>query len=154
MAIMREDRIKRGKQKRYVNSNVKEFDVETYGEINLFGESIEECMPEKFPHIVQLGNLRVNRTHFGNPQQFRVYSPKGECPTLNCCFAPMILINDGEYKIRKLSGFECMRLMGVEDEDIQKLVDGGLSNNQLAQLAGNSIVVDAMSEFFKELIKH
>ena len=47
-----------------------------------------------------------------------------------------------------------MRLMGVEDEDIQKLVDGGLSNNQLAQLAGNSIVVDVMSEFFKEMIKH
>ena len=53
-----------------------------------------------------------------------------------------------------MSGFESMKLMGVEDEDIQKLVDGGLSNNQLAQLAGNSIVVDVMSEFFKEMIKH
>ena len=92
MSILSEDRIKRGKQKRYVNSNVKEFDSEIYGKTNLFGESIEECMPEKFQHIVQLGNIRVNRTNFGNPQQFRIFSPKGECPTLNCCFPPLIFI--------------------------------------------------------------
>lgn len=154
MGALSEDRIKKGKQKRYVNSNVNEFDTAICGETNLFGEPIEECVPEKFPHIVQLGNIRVDRTHFGNPQHFRVYSPKGEAPTLNCGFSPIIFINDGEYKLRRLSGFECLRLMGVEDEDIQKLVDGGLSNNQLSQLAGNSIVVDIMSEFFKELINH
>ena len=44
--------------------------------------------------------------------------------------------------------------MGVEDEDIQKLIDGGLSNNQLCQLAGNSIIVDVMAAFIPEMLKY
>lgn len=155
MSKLQDDKIKKGKQSFFVNTNVKEFDTETYGEFNIFGERIEDTLPEKFPHLVQLGNQRVNRRMFNNPQGTRVYSPKGTCPTLTVAMSPKFLIKDGdEYKVRQLSGFESMRLMGVEDEDIQKLVDGGLSNNQLAQLAGNSIVVDVMSEFFKEMIKH
>lgn len=156
MSRIKDEKKVRGKQSNYVNTNVKEFDGEGWAtETNLFGETPEEATPEKFPHLVQLGNLHIDRTGFYNPQDTRVYSPKGTCPTLTLSFSPRFLIKDnGEYRVRRLSGFESMRLMGVEDEDIQKLVDGGLSNNQLAQLAGNSIVVDVMSEFFKEMIKY
>ena len=155
MSKIKEEKRVKGKQHKYVNTNVKEFDTDMWGEVNLFGERLEDIVPEKFPHLVQLGNLHVDRTGFYNPQDTRVYSPMGTCPTLTLSFRPRFLIKDGdEYKVRRLSGFESMKLMGVEDEDIQKLVDGGLSNNQLAQLAGNSIVVDVMSEFFKEMIKH
>ena len=155
MSKIKDEKKVKGKQSNYVNANVKEFDTDMWGEYNLFGERIEDTIPEKFPHLVQLGNLHVDRTGFYNPQDTRVYSPMGTCPTLTLSFSPRFLIKDGdEYKVRRLSGFESMKLMGVEDEDIQKLVDGGLSNNQLAQLAGNSIVVDVMSEFFKEMIKH
>ena len=155
MSKIKDEKKVKGKQSNYVNTNVKEFDTDMWGEYNLFGERIEDTIPEKFPHLVQLGNLHVDRTGFYNPQDTRVYSPIGTCPTLTLSFSPRFLIKDGdEYKVRRLSGFESMRMMGVEDEDIQKLVDGGLSNNQLAQLAGNSIVVDVMSEFFKEMIKH
>lgn len=155
MSKIKDEKKVKGKQSNYVNTNVKEFDTDMWGEYNLFGERIEDTVPEKFPHLVQLGNLHVDRTGFYNPQDTRVYSPMGTCPTLTLSFSPRFMIKDGnEYKVRRLSGFESMRMMGVEDEDIQKLVDGGLSNNQLAQLAGNSIVVDVMSEFFKEMIKH
>ena len=155
MSKIKDEKKVKGKQSNYVNTNVKEFDTDMWGEYNLFGERIEDTVPEKFPHLVQLGNLHVDRTGFYNPQDTRVYSPMGTCPTLTLSFSPRFLIKDGdEYKVRRLSGFESMRMMGVEDEDIQKLIDGGLSNNQLAQLAGNSIVVDVMSEFFKEMIKH
>lgn len=155
MSKIKEEKKVKGKQHNYVNTNVKEFDTDVWGETNLFGERIEDTVPEKFPHLVQLGNLHIDRTGFYNPQDTRVYSPKGTCPTLTLSFSPRFLIKDGdEYKVRRISGFESMRLMGVEDEDIQKLVDGGLSNNQLAQLAGNSIVVDVMSEFYKEMIKY
>ena len=155
MSRIKDEKKVKGKQSNYVNTNVKEFDTDMWGEYNLFGERIEDTVPEKFPHLVQLGNLHVDRTGFYNPQDTRVYSPMGTCPTLTLSFSPRFLIKDGdEYKVRRLSGFESMRMMGVEDEDIQKLVDGGLSNNQLAQLAGNSIIVDCMSEFFKEMIKH
>ena len=155
MSRIKEEKKVKGKQHNYVNTNVKEFDTDMWGEYNLFGERIEDTVPEKFPHLVQLGNLHIDRTGFYNPQDTRVYSPMGTCPTLTLSFSPRFLfIDNGEYRVRRLSGFESMRMMGVEDEDIQKLVDGGLSNNQLAQLAGNSIVVDVMSEFFKEMIKH
>ena len=155
MAIIKEEKKVKGKQSNYVNTNVKEFDTDMWGEYNLFGERIEDTVPEKFPHLVQLGNLHIDRTGFYNPQDTRIYSPLGTCPTLTLSFSPRFLfIDNGEYRVRRLSGFESMRMMGVEDEDIQKLVDGGLSNNQLAQLAGNSIAVDCMSEFFKEMIKH
>ena len=155
MSKIKDEKKVKGKQHNYVNTNVKEFDTDVWGETNLFGERIEDTLPEKFPHLVQLGNLHIDRTGFYNPQDTRVYSPKGTCPTLTLSFSPRFLIKDGdEYRVRRISGFESMRLMGVEDEDIQKLVDGGLSNNQLAQLAGNSIVVDVMSEFYKEMIKY
>ena len=155
MSKIKDEKKVKGKQSNYVNANVKEFDTDMWGEYNLFGERIEDTVPEKFPHLVQLGNLHVDRTGFYNPQDTRVYSPMGTCPTLTLSFSPRFMIKDGdEYKVRRLSGVEELRLMGLEDEDIQKLVDGGLSNNQLCQLAGNSIVVDCMSEMFKNMIKH
>lgn len=155
MSNIREDKRQQGRQSNYVNTVVKDFDETTGVEINLFGETMEESVPEKFDHIIQLGNLRKNRTKFANPQDGRVYSMKGVCPTLNISSPPQFLVEDnGEYKIRNLSGIESLRLMGVDDEDIQKCVDGGLSNNQLFQLAGNSIIVDIMSSFIPEMLKH
>lgn len=147
-------KVKKGKQNKYVNTIVKEHDEECIGGENLFGESLDSIDLGKKPYLIQLGNLRVPRTNFGNPQDGRVYSAKGSCPTLTLCMPPKFLIEDnGEYKVRELSGFESMRLMGVDDDDIQKIVDVGLSNNQLTQLAGNSIVVNIMSEFFKSMVK-
>ena len=161
MSIIKEEKRVKGKQSKYVNSLVKEFDKDSWGnDLNLFGETPEEAFKnsvgEKIPHLVQLGNLHIDRKidGFHNPQDTRIYG-SGTCPTLTLSSSPRFLIKDGdEYKTRKLSGVEELRLMGVEDEDIQKLIDGGLSNNQLCQLAGNSIVVNCMSEMFKELIKH
>ena len=155
MSKIKDEKKVKGKQSNYVNTNVKEFDTDMWGEYNLFGERIEDTVPEKFPHLVQLGNLHIDRTKFYNPQDQRIYSPLGTCPTLTLSFSPKFLIKDGdEYKTRRLSGVEELRLMGVEDEDIQKLIDGGLSNNQLCQLAGNSIIVDCMSSFIPEMLKH
>lgn len=154
MSRIKDEKKVKGKQSNYVNTNVKEFDTDMWGEYNLFGERIEDTVPEKFPHLVQLGNLHVDRAKFYNPQDQRIYSPLGTCPTLTLSFSPKFLIKDGdEYKTRRLSGVEELRLMGVEDEDIQKLIDGGLSNNQLCQLAGNSIIVDCMSSFIPEMLK-
>ena len=54
------------------------------------------------------------------------------------------------YRIRKLTPRECWRLMGVKDEQFNKLHD--LSNTQLYKLAGNSIVVDVLMGIFKNLL--
>ena len=53
------------------------------------------------------------------------------------------------YRIRKLTPKECWRLMGVRDEQFDKLHD--ISNSQLYKLAGNSIVVDVLMGIFKNM---
>ena len=54
-------------------------------------------------------------------------------------------------RIRKLTPKECFRLMDVSDEDIEKLLNSGVSNSQLYKLAGNSIVVSCMTKIFSQL---
>lgn len=146
--------VNKGKQSKYVNTIVKEHDEECVTGENLFGESLDSIDLGKKPYLIQLGNLRVPRTNFGNPQDGRVYSGKGSCITLTLCMPPKILIDDdGEYKVRELSGYEGLMLMGVSREDVDKMKASGLTNGQLMKLAGNSIIVDVMSSFFKEMIK-
>ena len=55
-----------------------------------------------------------------------------------------------QYRIRKLTPRECGRLMGVSDEDIDKM-EAVNSNTQLYKQFGNSIVVDVMCAMFKNL---
>jgi len=147
-------KVKKGKQDKHVNTIVKQYDEEIVGGENLFGEKTDEIDVDKTPHLIQLGNLRVNRKNFRNPQDGRVYSAKGSCTTLTLCMAPKILITDeGEYKVRELSGYEGLLLMGLERDEADRIKETGLSDAQMLKLAGNSIVVDVMSSFFKEMIK-
>lgn len=55
-----------------------------------------------------------------------------------------------QYRIRKLTPRECGRLMGVSDENINKMAAVN-SNTQLYKQFGNSIVVDVMCAMFRNL---
>ena len=55
------------------------------------------------------------------------------------------------YRIRKMTPRECGRLMGVYDDDIDKMLGCGLSDNALYKMYGNSIVVDCMVHMFDKL---
>ena len=57
---------------------------------------------------------------------------------------------ESQYRIRKLTPRECFRLMGVKDDDSQKMIDVN-SNTQCYKQAGNSIVVDVMAAMFRKL---
>ena len=57
-----------------------------------------------------------------------------------------------DLRIRKLTPLECFRLMGVKDEDYEKVAKNQ-SNSSLYHLAGDSIVVNVLMAIFKELIK-
>lgn len=61
-----------------------------------------------------------------------------------------LLLEKPQYRIRKLTPRECGRLMGVPDEDIDKMAAVN-SNTQLYKQFGNSIVVDVMCAMFKNL---
>lgn len=47
---------------------------------------------------------------------------------------------------------ECWRLQGFDDEDIDKCIKSGLSNNQLYKQAGNIITVNVLEDIFKILL--
>ena len=59
----------------------------------------------------------------------------------------------GDTSIRKLTPRECFRLMGLNDEDIDKIQMTKISDTQQYKLAGNSIVVPVFEEIFKNLFK-
>ena len=58
---------------------------------------------------------------------------------------------DTNLRIRKLTPKECFRLMGVKDEDYDKIAKNQ-SDSSLYHLAGDSIVVNVLMAIFKELI--
>ena len=59
--------------------------------------------------------------------------------------------SNGDFRIRKLTPRECFRLMGMRDDDIDKIQGAGISNSQQYKLAGNSIVVDVLETIFRNL---
>ena len=54
-------------------------------------------------------------------------------------------------RIRKLTPKECFRLMGVKDEDFEKIAKNQ-SDSSLYHLAGDSIVVNVLMAIFKEML--
>lgn len=60
------------------------------------------------------------------------------------------IYDEYEYRIRRLTPKEYGRLMGVSDEDYEKMAEVN-SNSQLYKQFGNSIVVDVMVAIFKNL---
>ena len=60
-------------------------------------------------------------------------------------------VKNGQFRIRKLTPRECFRLMGVSEENIDKIQAAGISNSQQYKMAGNSIVVDTLYHIFKKM---
>ena len=61
--------------------------------------------------------------------------------------------SDNSFRIRKLTPRECFRLMGMRDEDIDKIQNAGISNTQQYKMAGNSIVINGLEGIFRNLFK-
>lgn len=71
------------------------------------------------------------------------------CPTLRAGNSHTCVYND--FRIRKLTPRECFRLMGLSDEQIDKIQQTGLSDSAQYKLAGNSIVVQVLEGIFRNL---
>lgn len=91
----------------------------------------------------QIQESRHNMTEL-EPRQYNVSN------TLTTVQKDNLLLEKPQYRIRKLTPRECGRLMGVSDEDIDKMAAVN-SNTQLYKQFGNSIVVDVMCAMFKNL---
>ena len=79
----------------------------------------------------------------------RAYKEDKVSGALNTRGHMKVLTND--VAIRRLTPLECFRLMGFEDDDYQKIKDLNISDTQLYKMAGNSIVVNCLTEIFKNL---
>lgn len=55
------------------------------------------------------------------------------------------------YRVRKLTERECLRLQGVNEENIKKMCQCGVSRSQLMKQAGNSICVPCLTHIFRKL---
>lgn len=115
-------------------------------EVNMQGTS--NCLTS-----VQKDNLVMENLIIGGEQKHQSVKNDGICTCLTSSmgtgggYVPMIA---PQYRIRKLTPRECGRLMGVSDEDIDKMATVN-SNTQLYKQFGNSIVVDVMCAMFKNL---
>lgn len=70
--------------------------------------------------------------------------------------ARFFVVQDGvkkyvNVKIRKLTERECFRLMGVNDDDIDKIKNAGISKSQQYKMAGNSIATPCLYHIFRKM---
>lgn len=82
----------------------------------------------------------------------RVYSSDGIAVTIATSDFYNPNYTDG-LRIRKLTPKECLKLMGFDDEDYEKIKSIGISRSQIYKQAGNSIVVNVLEAIFKELFR-
>ena len=87
----------------------------------------------------------------GKPTEQRLeFNTKGTSNTITTVQKDNYLVEQ-TYRIRKLTPRECFRLMGMRDDDIDKIQAAGISNTQQYKMAGNSIVVQILEQIFKNL---
>ena len=125
--------------------------------------------------ILYVGNIYPSQGQNGD-----VFNPEGLSPALRSgqglhgrgigsCNAPKITETDmanqetpmgitlpeelrgKKFRIRKLTPREFLRLMDVDDADIDKMMSAGLSNSALYKLAGNSIVESVLYHIFRKM---
>lgn len=84
-------------------------------------------------------------------QQNRVYDGNGIAPAL-CRGKSDLNVTENDYRIRKLTVLECLRLQGFPDEFLQNAIDAGVSNSQLYKQSGNSISVPVIQAILKNLL--
>lgn len=92
-----------------------------------------------------IGNKCNNDTQYH--QQNRIYDNN---ITISCTTSFNPYYVDYDLRIRKLTPKECFRLMGVKDEDYERVAKNQ-SESSLYHLAGDSIVVNVLMAIFSKL---
>lgn len=89
----------------------------------------------------------------GNSFQWNPITDKGIARTIcaGCSRYTDNYINEGRDRIRKLTPYESLRLMGLSDRESKTICKSAMSDSAIYKLAGNSIVVDVLSAIFGNL---
>lgn len=111
----------------------------------------ENIVPALTTSSWQENNFVVNINPSGRGMNGNVYRTNLS-PTLTTNKGEGIkILQNNDYRIRKLTPLECWRLMGFRDIDYYAAKSVGISDAQLYKQAGNSIVVTVLEAIFKNL---
>ena len=140
-----------------------------HNELNVVGSSAPECRTIGQRDITYGINgvmSTLTATDYKQPKQIidklecegwhdietRVHSDNGIAPTMETRNRGKYM-NGNNFKIRKLTPLECIRLMGFPDYFYYNAAECNISDSQLYKQAGNSIVVNCLYYIFKNLFK-
>jgi DNA-cytosine methyltransferase len=87
----------------------------------------------------------------GYQQDAAVYSIDKASPCITKCGRPKILTDCGQ--VRMISAREGYRFMGIQEDDINQMLNTTLTEKQHVSLAGNSICVPVLEAIFTEFFK-
>ena len=94
---------------------------------------------------------KIDDTCYIDTYNKRIDKEKSGTITTGVSFRNNTFLADKDLRIRKLTPKECFRLMGVKDEDFERIAKNQ-SDSSLYHLAGDSIVVNVLMAIFNELI--
>ena len=83
--------------------------------------------------------------------EYKIDNDEGISQAVISAHEPKVYGESTDYRIRKLTPREVLRLQDVDDEDIDKIFAAGISNTQCYKLAGNSITVAPLYHIFRKL---
>lgn len=146
----------------YPNSKTRRGRVQENGKVSptLTASSQDICYIEYNGEMVNLPCIAASRARnpenpsdrsAGMPKEQRLeINTKGTSNTITSVSKDNYAI-DTDYRVRKLTPKECFRLMGLKDNDIDKIQQTGMSDTQQYKMAGNSIVVNVLEAIFRNL---
>lgn len=110
------------------------------------------CVKDEPKKLVKFGTYYTWEDKQGNINtQCNRAANEDNCALTVACAETGKVLEKQSYRIRKLTPKECGRLMGVKDEDIDKM-SVNQSNSKLYHLYGDSIVVGVLCEIFKQML--
>lgn len=113
------------------------------GKVFSYAGSRSEANTGTESRIIQTRKYKRNKRN--NPQEYRVYNPKGISPTLSTAqgggMQPHI---EAEGRARRLTPREYWRLQGFPDRAVDRAKATGLSDTQLYKQAGNAVTVNVV----------
>lgn len=118
------------------------------------GDATQEYYLNRPFELVDKKNVVAELTDLNYHSAKRIYGLNSIAPTLavggHGVARPKVLING---KVRMLTPRETFRLMGLREREIDKIQSLGFSSERQYMLAGNSIVINVLSNIFKQLFK-
>ena len=142
----------------YLGSNNFSFNKLERKETRPLSEFLEKNVSELYtmtqPYMLKFLNKGIDNSFRGRLKVIKAFSYTISTKQMRVPNSGIIDIGNGKY--RYLTERECLRLMGFDDSDIDKLEEAhprrkNCTSSKLYKQAGNSIVVDVLMAIIKEI---